>query len=89
MRILLSIKPDYVNEVIKKHENTREEKELDRIRHIDTCDAQTGPIFLAYRANELISAVVKKTVEGAPLYDFVADDGIRHVVWKIPKLRTM
>ena len=74
---------DYVNEVIKKHENTREEKELDRIRHIDTCDAQTGPIFLAYRANELISAVVKKTVEGAPLYDFVADDGIRHVVWKM------
>ena len=69
---------DYENQVIKKHENTRADKEQDRIRHVDTCSAQTGPIFLAYRANEVISAVVAKNKEKAPLYDFVAEDGIRH-----------
>ena len=49
---------DYVNGVIKKHENTREDKELDRIRHVDTVNAQTGPIFLAYRQNETLKAIV-------------------------------
>lgn len=74
---------DYVNGVIKKHENTREEKELDRIRHVDTCNAQTGPIFLAYRSIEAINCVVntKKTEE--PLYHFISDDGIEHNVWVI------
>ena len=51
---------DYENNVIKKHENTRAEKELDRIRHVDICDAQTGPIFLAYRDNAAITAIVNK-----------------------------
>ena len=51
---------DYANGVIKKHENTREEKEQDRIRHVDTCNAQTGPIFLAYRSNDAIAEVVAK-----------------------------
>ena len=52
---------DYANQVIKKHENTRADKEQDRIRHVDTCSAQTGPIFLAYRANAVINEVVAKT----------------------------
>lgn len=74
---------DYQNGIIKKHENTREEKELDRIRHVDTTNAQTGPIFLAYRENPVITKVVNKAKEGAPLYDFVADDDVRHAVWMI------
>lgn len=74
---------DYANNVIKKHENTRADKEIDRITHVDTCSAQTGPIFLAYRANEVINGEVRKAKENPALYDFVSDDGIRHAVWKI------
>ncbi|MBR6222201.1 MAG: DUF1015 domain-containing protein [Lachnospiraceae bacterium] len=74
---------DYVNNVIKKHENTREEKEQDRIRHVDTCNAQTGPIFLAYRADSVIRDILKKNKEKEALYDFVSPDGIRHAVWII------
>jgi len=75
---------DYVNNVIKKHENTREEKEQDRIRHVDTLSAQTGPIFLAYRSKKAINDVVSKVMtEESPLYDFTAVDGIGHTVWKI------
>jgi uncharacterized protein (DUF1015 family) len=75
---------DYVNEVIKKHENTREEKEQDRIRHIDTCDAQTGPIFLAYREQPEISVVIRCIQqEDEPVYDFTAPDGVTHRVWVI------
>ncbi|MBQ8664146.1 MAG: DUF1015 domain-containing protein [Eubacterium sp.] len=74
---------DYQNNVIKKHENTRAEKEADRIRHVDCCNAQTGPIFLAYRANEVISAVVAKVKTEQPVYDFVSPDGIGHRVWII------
>ena len=51
---------DYESGVIMKHENTREDKEIDRITHVDTCDAQTGPIFLAYRAQAAIDAIVTK-----------------------------
>ncbi len=74
---------DYMNGVIKKHENTREDKELDRIHHVDTCSAQTGPIFLAYRANTVINEVVTRTKQQDSLYDFVSEDGIRHRVFKI------
>lgn len=74
---------DYQNNIIKKHENTRAEKEADRIRHVDACNAQTGPIFLAYRANEVISAVVAKVKKEQPVYDFVSPDGIGHRVWII------
>ena len=74
---------DYVNGVIKKHENTREEKELDRIRHVDTVNAQTGPIFLAYRQNIALKEIVAEEKTKPALYDFVSDDGIRHRVWKI------
>ena len=74
---------DYQNNIIKKHENTRADKEVDRIRHVSTCEAQTGPIFLAYRSNDVINAIVSKKRTEAPLYDFVADDGIAHKVWVI------
>lgn len=77
---------DYVSGVIKKHENTRADKELDRINHVDTCSAQTGPIFLAYRNNDTIKKAVADAMaqqEGKPLYDFVAEDGIRHTVYVI------
>ena len=74
---------DYVNGVIKKHENTREEKELDRIRHVDTVNAQTGPIFLAYRQNIALKEIVAEEKTNPALYDFVSDDGIRHRVWRI------
>ncbi|MBR1816510.1 MAG: DUF1015 domain-containing protein [Lachnospiraceae bacterium] len=76
---------DYINGVIKKHENTREEKELDRITHVDTCNAQTGPIFLAYRAQDKIDAVVDNVKKGEPLYSFVSEDGIGHNVWIIDR----
>lgn len=74
---------DYQNNVIKKHENTRADKELDRITHVDTCSAQTGPIFLAYRANQVIDKEVDKVKQSPFIYNFVSDDGIRHQVWKI------
>jgi len=76
---------DYLNDVIKKHEKTREDKEIDRINHVDICDAQTGPIFLAYRSQKILNDVVDKVKKEAPLYDFVAPDGIRHTVWRINK----
>lgn len=74
---------DYLNNVIKKHEKTREDKEIDRINHVDICDAQTGPIFLAYRSQKTINEVVDTLKKKTPLYDFVAPDGIRHKVWRI------
>ena len=74
---------DYVNEVIKKHENTRAEKEADRINHVNICSAQTGPIFLAYRDREAIDEVVRRVKKGDAVYDFVADDGVRHRVFLI------
>ncbi len=74
---------DYDNQVIKKHENTRADKEADRIRHVDVCSAQTGPIFLAYRRQEEIEREVKRAMELPPVYDFTADDGITHRIWVI------
>lgn len=74
---------DYEDNVIKKHENTREDKELDRIRHVDLCNAQTGPIFLAYRSNQVINEVIERHQQEKPLYDFVSEDGVRHTVWQI------
>lgn len=74
---------DYEDGTIKKHENTRAEKEADRIRHIDACNAQTGPIFLAYRANDVIRGIVNRTKEQEALYDFTSEDGIRHRVFRM------
>ena len=76
---------DYLNNIIKKHENTREEKEIDRINHVDTLDAQTGPIFLAYKANDTLQKIISQNTLNVPLYDFVCDDNVRHRVWKVEK----
>lgn len=80
---------DYENQTIKKHENTRAEKEADRIRHVDVCSAQTGPIFLAYRSNEVINRQVEETKKEDALYDFTSPDGVRHRVWKIDQAERM
>lgn len=74
---------DYLNNVIKKHEKTREDKEIDRINHVDVCNAQTGPIFLAYRSQKTINEVVDAIKRETPLYDFLATDRVRHTVWKV------
>lgn len=74
---------DYEQGVIKKHENTRAEKEQDRINHVNACNAQTGPIFLAYRSNPTINDVVNMVKKKESLYDFVSEDGIRHRVWVV------
>lgn len=74
---------DYLNGTIKKHENTREEKELDRIRHVDTLNAQTGPIFLAYRAQADLNDLISIEKAETPVYDFIAEDGIGHKVWLV------
>ena len=76
---------DYLNGVILKHENTLEEKELDRIRHVDTCSAQTGPIFLTFRPHAELGKILRRVREGRALYDFVSEDGIRHQVWRIDR----
>ena len=74
---------DYINNKIKKHEHTRKDKELDRINHVDYCDANTGPIFLTYRNQDEISKIMNKWVQNKPLYDFISDDGNGHTVWII------
>ncbi|MCF0134615.1 MAG: DUF1015 domain-containing protein [Blautia sp.] len=75
---------DYLNNHVKKHELTRADKEADRIHHVDTCDANTGPIFLTYRADEEISGIMREWKENhEPEYDFISEDGIAHTVWVI------
>ncbi|MBQ9552344.1 MAG: DUF1015 domain-containing protein [Clostridia bacterium] len=72
---------DYLSNRIKKHEHTREEKEQDRIRHVDTCSAHTGPIFLTYKNGGAIRALIESwKAEHEPIYDFVAD-GVAQTVW--------
>ena len=74
---------DYINDVIRKHEFTRADKEEDRIRHVDTCNANTGPIFLAYRRNGEIDIIIDKYTSAAPEYDFVSEGDVRNIVWVI------
>ena len=75
---------DYLNDVVKKHELTREDKEQDRIRHVDVCDANTGPIYLACKyPQELLDLMTQWKESHEPVYDFVADDEIGHRVWVI------
>ena len=74
---------DYINDKIKKHEHTRKNKEIDRINHVDYCDANTGPIFLTYRNKDEISKIMGKWIQNEPLYDFVSEDGNGHTVWII------
>ncbi|NLZ70938.1 MAG: DUF1015 domain-containing protein [Clostridiaceae bacterium] len=74
---------EYLNNNIKKHEKTREDKEIDRIKHVDSLNANTGPIFLAYRQKEKIAELTASIKEQSPEINFIADDGIKHAVWII------
>lgn len=76
---------DYEKNLIKRHENTRAEKEQDRIRHVDVCNAQTGPIFLAYRSSEDIRRVVEEVKKSSPQFSFVSEDNVGHRGWKISR----
>ena len=81
---------DYRNNVIRKHELTRADKEQDRINHVDYCDANTGPIFLTYRAKDTVDRVVADVMAAKePVYDFTSDDGISHTVWVIDETQTV
>ena len=81
---------DYENDIIKKHEFTRPEKEQDRINHISTTGAQTGNVFLAYKnVSELDALIEKWQTDKKPVYDFVADDGISHTIWVITDDKTI
>ncbi len=75
---------DYINNQIKKHELTRADKEADRIRHVDTCDANTGPIFLCYKECDEVDEIVSDFKNNnSPVYDFLTEDGISNTVWVI------
>ena len=85
--VALSSIDDYLNNVIKKHENTRQEKEEDRIKHVYYCEAQTGPIFLCYRNNRLLTELISKVKEvDEPVYDFTSEDGVRNRIFIISDL---
>jgi uncharacterized protein (DUF1015 family) len=76
---------DYENNVIKKHEKTRQDKEDDRTRLVDTLSANTGPIFLTYRGHDDIDKIISSHMSSeAPVHDFTAPDGVRHQVWRLP-----
>ncbi len=74
---------EYDNDLIKKHELTRVEKENDRVNHVLSLKAQTGPVFLTYKAQDSIDELVNKMVQAEPDYNFTSDDGIKHIFWVI------
>jgi uncharacterized protein (DUF1015 family) len=79
---------EYERDVIKKHERTRRDKEDDRTRHIVTLRAQTGVVFLTFRASADVQATARQVMAGAPLYDFTAADGVHHTVWRASAAET-
>ena len=74
---------DYLDGKIKIHELTREKKEKDRINHVKTTNANTGPVFLTYRAQDEIDSIVEEVAQSDPTYDFTAEDGVQHTLWTI------
>ena len=74
---------EYDRDVIKKHERTRRDKEDDRTRHLIALGAQTGPVFLTYRASADINDIALRQTAAAPLFDFEAADGVRHTIWRV------
>jgi uncharacterized protein (DUF1015 family) len=80
---------DYENDIIKKHEFTRPEKELDRINHIKFTGAQTGNVFLAYRNVEAIDNLISLWKERSPVYQFTADDNVQHTIWVVTDADTV
>lgn len=75
---------EYDRDLIKKHEKTRPDKEDDRTRHMLAIGAQTGPVFLTYRASKRVDAIVERVTAGRALFDVAATDGVRHEVWQVP-----
>jgi uncharacterized protein (DUF1015 family) len=75
---------EYDHDVIRKHERTRRDKEDDRTRHMLMLQAQTGPVFLTYRANREIDTMVMETMMANALFDFTAGDGVQHTIWRVP-----
>ncbi|MDD4102178.1 MAG: DUF1015 domain-containing protein, partial [Kiritimatiellae bacterium] len=73
---------DYAQNIIRKHEKTRKDKEDDRTRHCTELKANTGPVFLTYRDDATLEELIKGVEQTAPLYDFTAPDGVRHTVWR-------
>jgi uncharacterized protein (DUF1015 family) len=74
---------DYFNNIIRKHELTRKDKEMDRTRHVDILNANAGPVFLTYRAREDVNRLVERAMQAEPEYDFTASDGVRHTLYRI------
>jgi uncharacterized protein (DUF1015 family) len=74
---------DYENDIIKKHEHTRADKEADRIKHVDTLNANTGPVFLTYPPQQEMNKLVEHKIKDTPLYEYETEDGIKHIIWKI------
>lgn len=75
---------DYAGDIIRRHELTREEKQLDRTRHIEACSAHTEPVFLTYRSSHIVDVTVKKWIAGhEPLFDFTGPDGTIHRMWRV------
>ncbi|MEW6159708.1 MAG: DUF1015 family protein [Verrucomicrobiota bacterium] len=80
---------EYLQGIIKKHEFTRPDKEDDRVRHIDTLNSQTGPVFLTYRARPDLDAIVARKTADEPEIDFTAGDGVRHTAWTVGDAATI
>ncbi|MFZ7121453.1 MAG: DUF1015 domain-containing protein [Eubacteriaceae bacterium] len=81
---------DYLNGVIKRHELTREDKEIDRIKHVDYCNSNTGPIFLTYKSqNDIDKLIDTWTLNNSPVYDFISEDTIKHQVWVINDIQVI
>src|SRR5580704_15223076 len=76
---------EYDRDIIKKHERTRRDKEDDRTRHMLALRAQTGPVFLTYRASAEIDRIVARATAAEPLFDFEANDGVRHTLWRVDR----
>jgi len=74
---------EYDEGKIKKHELTRKDKEEDRIRHVDTVNAQTGPVFISYRERKNLNKIVEEITAASPEYDFTAEDGVKHTAWVV------
>ncbi len=79
---------DYANDVIRKHEKTRQDKEDDRTRHVLEMNANAEPVFLTYRAHDAVTAQMKEDIGGRPLYHFNAPDGVTHTVWRVENPET-
>jgi uncharacterized protein (DUF1015 family) len=79
---------EYERNVIRKHERTRRDKEDDRTEHMLALRAQTGPVFLTYRASADVDRVVARVADAVPLFDFEAADGVRHTLWRVPDADT-